>query len=167
MLIGYLYDYFARARSPQRFFTTNNVAFAARSFVDVGCFDVRAVGDTAEDRDLCDRWSRSGRTLVYEAEAVVYHHNPFTLGSFVRCHFNYGRGAVHFHRARARRGGARLRLEPLAFYTGMLAHPFRKERSSRASLRSALLALSQLAYGVGYALERIRTSASSRESPRL
>ena len=168
LLISYLYEYFARVRSPQRFFTTNNVACSAGVFEELGGFDVESLADTAEDRDLCDRWSRSGRPLVYDATAVVRHYNPFTLGAFLRCHFNYGQGAVHFHRARARRDASRVRLEPLGFYVGMLAYPLRHERPGRAPVCAALIALSQISYAAGYALERSTASPMlSRRPPRL
>jgi len=168
LLISYLYEYFARARSPYRFFTTNNVACSARAFEEVGAFDVQSLADTAEDRDLCDRWSRSGRTLVYDPDALVRHYNPFTLGSFIRCHFNYGLGAVHFHLARVRRGGSPVQVEPFGFYAGMLAYPLRHERPSRAPICSALIALSQVSYATGYALERAATlSIASHRDPRL
>jgi len=165
LLISYLYEYFARVESPQRFFTTNNVACSARAFEELGGFDVESLADTAEDRDLCDRWSRSGRPLVYDADALVHHHNPYTFGGFLRCHFNYGQGAVHFHRVRAQRDGGRLRLEPLGFYSGMLAYPLRHERPMRAPVCAALIALSQLSYAAGYALER--TAASPIVSRRV
>ena len=168
VLLSDLYEYFARADSSQRFFTTTNVACAARAFEEVGRFAEQPVADTGEDRDLCDRWCRSGRTLLYDADAVVHHHNPFTFGAFVRCHFKYGRGAVHFHHARDRRGGSALRLEPLGFYAGMLAYPFRHERPSRALVCSALVALSQMSYATGYALERfVGSSNAPRRNPSL
>jgi len=168
LLIGYLYEYFARVSSPQRFFTTNNVACSASAFDELGGFDVESLADTAEDRDLCDRWSRSGRPLVYDADALVHHHNPFTFGAFLRCHFNYGQGAVHFHRARAKRDGSGVRLEPFGFYAGMLAYPLRHERPARGAACAALIALSQLSYAAGYALERSAASpAVSRRAPRL
>ena len=96
---------------------------------------------------------------------MVYHHNPFTLGTFAHCHFKYGQGAVHFHRARNRRGGTPLRLEPLGFYAGMLAYPLRHDRPTRAPVCSALIALSQLSYACGYALERVATSTSEQRRP--
>jgi GT2 family glycosyltransferase len=168
LLISYLYEYFTRLHSPQRFFTTNNVACSTSAFAEVGGFDVDSLADTAEDRDLCDRWTRSGRPLVFDVDALVYHHHAFTLGAFLRCHFIYGQGAVHFHRARARRDGRRVRLEPFGFYTGMLGYPIRRERPLRAPVCAALIALSQLSYAAGYALERTGMSRRvSRPGPRL
>jgi GT2 family glycosyltransferase len=169
LLITYLYDYFARhPSSSQRFFTTNNVACSADAFRALGGFDVQSLGDTAEDRDLCDRWCRAGFPLVFDGDAVVHHYSPFTLVSFARRHFQYGRGAVHFHRARARRGAGPLRLEPIGFYADMLTYPLQREQPWRAPVCSALLALSQISYAAGYAVERATTSANlSRHAARL
>jgi glycosyltransferase involved in cell wall biosynthesis len=165
LLIGYLYEYFASdASSAIRFFTTNNLAVPAERFRQLGGFDVVSIGETAEDRDLCDRWARSGGALVYESSAVVRHHSPLSLGSFVRQHFRYGRGAVHFHAARVTRGGPPVRLEPLAFYLGMLRYPARRHRGPRALLPTLLLATSQLSYASGYLAERLR---ASRARPRV
>jgi GT2 family glycosyltransferase len=157
LLIGYLYEYFAAdASSTIRFFTTNNLAVPAEPFRRLGGFDVVSIGDTAEDRDLCDRWARSGGALVYEPSAVVRHHSPLSFAGFVRQHFRYGRGAVHFHAARVARGGPPVRLEPLSFYVGMLRHPARRRPGTRPIVPTLLLAASQLSYASGYLAERIR-----------
>jgi GT2 family glycosyltransferase len=157
LLIGYLYEHFATdASSTIRFFTTNNLAVPAERFRQIGGFDVVAIGETAEDRDLCDRWVRSGGTLVYEPAAVVCHHSPLSFAGFVRQHFRYGRGAVHFHAARVARGGPAVRLEPLSFYVGMLRHPARRHPGASAIVPTLLIAASQLSYASGYLAERLR-----------
>lgn len=160
LLIGYLYEYFASdASSTIRFFTTNNLAVPANRFRQLGGFDVVSIGETAEDRDLCDRWARSGGVLVYEPSAVVRHHSPLSFTGFVRQHFRYGRGAVHFHAARVTRGGPPVRLEPLAFYVGMLRHPARQHPGASAIVPTLLLAASQLSYASGYLAQRLRATS--------
>jgi glycosyltransferase involved in cell wall biosynthesis len=157
LLIDYLYEYFASDLSSTiRFFTTNNLAVPAERFRQLGGFDVVSIGETAEDRDLCDRWVRSGGTLVYEPSAVVRHHSPLSFTGFVRQHIRYGRGAVLFHAARVTRGGPPVRLEPLAFYVGMLRHPARRHPGANAIIPTLLVAASQLSYASGYFAQRLR-----------
>ena len=156
LLIGYLYEYFASdASSTIRFFTTNNLAVPTDRFRQLGGFDVVSIGETAEDRDLCDRWARSGGVLVYESSAIVRHHSPLSLIGFVRQNFRYGRGAVHFHAARVTRGGPPVRLEPLTFYVGMLRHPARQHPGASAIVPTLLLATSQISYACGYLAQRL------------
>ena len=154
-LTEYLYAYFDAARGGASFFASNNLALSAELFAVVGGFDESFPLAAGEDRELCDRWRARGYELTYAPEAVVRHAHALTLRSFCRQHFNYGRSAVHFRCARARRGGA-VRVEPAAFYAGMLRHPFAREPRARASLLSALLVLSQTANAAGFFSERLR-----------
>ena len=84
-----------------------------------GGFDERFTG-AAEDRELCDRWRHRGGRLVYRPEAVVYHAHDLRLGSFVRQHHAYGRGAYTYHRVRAARGSGRMR-DDLRFHAELPA----------------------------------------------
>ena len=161
-LTDYLYEYFDAARGRAAFFASNNLALAAEGFRAVGGFDESFPLAAGEDRELCDRWRARGRGLTYAPEAVVRHAHALTLGSFCRQHFNYGRSAVHFRRARASRGGGGVRVEPAAFYAGMLRHPFARAPRARASLLSALLAVSQAANAAGFFRERLRRGNGER-----
>jgi GT2 family glycosyltransferase len=161
LLIEFLYDYFNVDESGGRFFITSNLAFPTRSFHDVGGFDVSFPLAAAEDRDLCDRWREAGLAMVYCEEAVVHHAHELRLGSFCRQHFNYGRGAFHLHRARAKRGEHPLRVEPPHFYTRLLGYPFGRGEGARAIALSGLMALSQGVYVTGYLNERIRSPSPS------
>ena len=51
--------------------------------------------------------------------------SPRRWRTFVRQHFDYGRGAWGFRRARAARAGAPLRIEPWTFYRDLLLYPVR------------------------------------------
>jgi hypothetical protein len=100
---------------------------------------------------------------------VVNHAHALGFRDYCRQHFNYGRGAFHLHRARARRGAHRLRVEPANFYTRLVGFPLRRSTDVRALSLSALLVMSQVVYVSGYVLERaafaLRGSAKkSRES---
>lgn len=149
MLIDHLFEYYNTSGENGRFFTTSNLALPARGFREMGGFSSRFGRPGGEDRELVDRWIRSGRRLLWEPAAVVHHHHPLTLGSFLDQHLRYGRGARLFQQARAADGLARPRIEPPRFYIDLLRRPFRI--GARRPLRlSALLTLSQLAHAFGY-----------------
>lgn len=153
-LIGYLYDYYVRSGSTNRFFASCNIAMRTELYRRCGGFDLRFRLAGGEDRDFCDRWTSSGLGLLYLPEAVVYHSHRLTLAGFLRQHFTYGRGAWHFHRARAERGGPPVAMEPREFFTGMLAWPFSRPRLSRRMTISILMGVSVGMNILGYAYER-------------
>lgn len=164
LLVEFLYEYFNAADTGGRFFITSNLAFPASDFRAIGGFDVSFPLAAAEDRDLCDRWRAGGLEMVYAADAVVHHAHELGPLSFCRQHFNYGRGAYHLHRARARRGERPLRVEPLTFYLRLLSYPLGRTSAPRAIALSALLLLSQGVYVSGYLLDRLRNRAPSSTS---
>ena len=166
LLIEFLYDYFNVDETGGRFFITSNLAVPARSFHDIGGFDVSFPLAAAEDRDLCDRWREAGLEMVYCDDAVVNHAHSLGLRTFCRQHFNYGRGAFHLHCARARRGERPLRVEPPNFYSRLVGYPFGRAETARALPLSALLALSQGVYVAGYLSERVRSRGPSSEFAR-
>ncbi len=139
-----------------RFFATNNLALSAARFLEMGGLDERF--RFSEDREFCDRWRHQGYPLVYEPRALVVHRHPLTLASFWRQHFQYGRGAARFHRARgARRSGT------LADHIGFhlrLPRWWRRARAEVGHPESGLrvlprLALWQVANTSGYVCERL------------
>ena len=85
------------------FFASNNMAVSRRGFLEYGGFD-ESFRPASEDREFCDRWRHRGGAFHFVPEAIVRHRHAHTLASFVRTHFNYGRGAVRFHRACGQRG---------------------------------------------------------------
>jgi GT2 family glycosyltransferase len=156
LLIDFLYRYHNRDAADSRFLITSNLAFPLSAFLAIGGFDATFPLAAGEDRDLCERWREAGHPMVYCPEAVVAHAHDLGVGSFLGQHFNYGRGAHHLHRARARRGKGRFRLETVGFYARLIVFPFRSEPVARALVLSMLLALSQLGYVAGYVFERLR-----------
>lgn len=149
-LQDFLYKwYHMQRRGELRFFTTNNLAVARSDFDAIGGFD-ESFAFASEDRDWCDRYLHAGSDLVYAPEAVVRHSHQLDFGAFIHQHVRYGQGAVRFHQTRARRRGGRVKLEPLAFYGGMLASPF--AGSDPHPVRGSLLLIaSQSASLVGFA----------------
>jgi glycosyltransferase involved in cell wall biosynthesis len=131
------------------FFTTNNLALSADRFRELGGFDTTIPSATAEDKEFCDRWRARGYQMAWVAEAVVHHFHHLSLWRFLRQHYNYGRGLLHFHRMRRGRGGRGLVPEPLTFYLDLLRYPL-NERAPRRGWRYVfLLLLAQVATGAG------------------
>jgi GT2 family glycosyltransferase len=96
------YAYYNADPSQARFFASNNLVFPADGFHALGGFDTTF--RTSEDRDLCNHGLHHGYHMTYAPEVIVSHAHVLTLRTFWQQHFNYGRGAFRYHRARARRG---------------------------------------------------------------
>lgn len=152
-LVSYLYEYYNSPERGARFLTSNNMAMPTELFLEVGGFHASFPRAAAEDRDLCDRWLEAGHAMGYVPDAVVRHAHALDWGRFWKQHFGYGRGAHGYHARRAERGKAPVRMEPLRFYAGLLAHPVRSGAGLRAPSLSALLALAQIANVLGYLAE--------------
>lgn len=153
-LLDYLYSYYNEdSLKGARFLTSNNLAVPSSSFQAVGGFDPHFRSAGGEDRELCDRWVGFGFRMEYLPEAVVYHNQAATFGSFVRQHLRYGRGAYHFHRIRSLRNGGKWRIEPFSFYRNLLGHPFRQSKGRKAFRTATLLGVTQLANAFGFFIE--------------
>lgn len=148
-LSDFVVRWFARPGHPVPFFTTNNLAMRRESFLSLGGFDDR-FPFAHEDRDFAFRWKATGRGMHFVSGAVVTHYHDYTLASFCRQHFRYGQGAADFHRARCKSKEPRPRFEGLRFYSAMLREPWREANGWRAARSSALIALSQALYALGY-----------------
>jgi len=148
-LVDYMYRYYDGSAGRPRFFTSNNFAVSADLFRRIGGFDesFRA----AEDREFCRRWNEAGHPMVYDESVVVLHAHDLGALSFHAQHFNYGRGAYPYWRKSSRKLSG-LRVEPLSFYTGMLAAPMRS-RVPSAPLIAALTISTQIANAAGFFFE--------------
>lgn len=154
-LINYLYSYYNKDRSNATFFTSNNIAVRADLFKKIGGFDVTTIRDTAEDREICDRWVYKGNKMTYTTDAIVYHSHAMSFKQFWSQHFNYGRGAYYFRKARVIRGQEKVKLEPASFYKDLIVYPFKRKEVKQKILISILLILSQAANALGFYNERI------------
>ncbi len=157
LLVGFLHGYYNREPDSARFLTSNNLAFPRTGLVDAGGFDPVYQRAAAEDRELCDRWTRLGRRLIYVPGARVSHAHPLTLRTFWRQHYTYGRGAWGFRQARALHGAGGVRVEPLTFYWGLVTYPLRHRGPSGVQF-SARLLLAQIANAIGFATEAFRAT---------
>jgi hypothetical protein len=151
----------AHRHARPRFFASNNLAVPAGDFRALGGFDPSF--RTAEDRELCDRWARSGRGMAHVPEAVVRHGHDLRPSSFWRQHQGYGRGARAFHRSRRAAGAPPFRPEA-AFYARVAVAPLVRPPTGvpRTGLAGAL-ALAQVANLAGFM--RARPSAPLPLSP--
>ncbi len=155
-LIAYLFSYYNGVPHAARFCPSNNLAFPTKSFLAIGGFDATYRWAAAEDRELCDRWLHGGHRMIYASNAVVHHAHELTMRTFLRQHFRYGQGAFYFHKACARRGKRRVKVEPPAFYFNMLCYPLVDATLIDALIVVLLLVVTQVANAAGLIFERTR-----------
>lgn len=161
LLVDYLYAYHNSDPEDANFFNTSNISIPREAFIKLDGFDVHTIRDTAEDRDLCERWLLSGQKITYIDTSIVYHSHHLSLRSLWRQHFNYGRGAYYFHKACAIREQKKDKIKPKGFYINLIRYPY-KRKFNRAFFITILLLLTQVSYVLGYVWERgLRTVNST------
>jgi glycosyltransferase involved in cell wall biosynthesis len=133
----------------------NNFAVPAGGFRDLGGFDRRYDRTTAEDRDFSARWVCAGRRLVEAPGIFVYHAHALGPRSFLRQHYNYGRGAFVLHRAQAQ-CVSRPGRQPVGFYLSLLLWPFSRHRGSRSAWLWPLILGAECAQVAGYVRQWFR-----------
>lgn len=153
MLVTYLYDYGEESNPDFTFFTSNNMTVSRSKFLSLGGFEESFTLPAAEDRDFCSRWKEANNQMFFLKTAIVHHHHNLSLKEFWRQHFNYGRGAYHFHSLRRNRTKQNNRIEPLKFYLKMFSFPFLNESLFYASQNTGLFFIAQCANVAGYVKE--------------
>jgi GT2 family glycosyltransferase len=108
-----------------------------------------------------DRWLYLGYRMIYLPEALVYHTHHLSLSRFWRQHFNYGRGAYHFHQLRSKRDREPIKVEPFTFYFDLLRYPFSVSSSHPSVLLAGLFVVSQVANVAGFFWERLHRNSNS------
>jgi GT2 family glycosyltransferase len=162
-LVSYLFSFYNANPRDACFLTGSNLAVPTELFRSHGGFDRTFYLMGAEEREFCDRWRYLGLRMLYAPEVIVFHYHALTLRGFIRQHFHYGRGAYHFQQIHAERCRARVEVEPLPFYLGMvLRYPFLTECFLRACVMSLLMCVSQAANAAGYFREK---RFASRQEP--
>ncbi len=144
LLIDYLYNYYNQVKGEATFFASNNFAVPRNRYQQIGGFDPNFPLAAGEDREFCDRWRNHGFPMYYAPAMQVHHAHTLTLSSFWRQHFNYGRGALHFHQIRSQRQAKPIKVEPLMFYTRLLMYPFSCQKSWQSLSLAMLLFLTQV-----------------------
>lgn len=155
LLAGFVAAWFD-GTSRERFFTSNNIAVRRAPFLDAGGFDDAFGASAGEDREFCDRWTAQGRESMQVADAIVDHRHVLSLGSFLRQHHGYGRGAQRFRRGR-RAGGRPIRIDP-GFYLASLRHAVQAKPIARGAALAGCTVLAHAAYAAGLARESWRES---------
>jgi hypothetical protein len=94
----------------------------------------------------------------------VYHAHASSFWGFCRQHFEYGRGALRYHRVARARGS---RTVPIAvkFHTdprNWLLHPARWRLGQPRPVPAALLVLWQIANGFGFLWESLRARVGAK-----
>jgi glycosyltransferase involved in cell wall biosynthesis len=147
MIIDVAYEHYNNSPRGCVFFASNNMAIPRADFMKIGGFHPRL--RTSEDREFCDRWLATGRSMKYVESAVIEHSHFLTFNTFLWQHFCYGRGALHFYRCAMQQ--RRLHHGPnLHFQRKLLEAPFKRASGIRSLTNTALLCLSQIASLAGY-----------------
>ncbi len=147
----------------KRFLASNNVAFPAAPLRSIGGFDERF--RTAEDRELCRRWTAAGFACRRVPGAIIDHDAQLDLARFVRKFMSYGEGAGQFH---ASGQNPSLR-ESAGFHVALpwiLLPELRKRGVVRSAAIVALLVAWEAANVVGFLNQRLGVwhVAGSREA---
>ncbi len=159
LIADVVYRYYNADPEDARFITSNNMLVPAQTLRVIGLFDASFSTSAAEDRELCDRWRHTGHRIVYVPEVLIYHAHAMSLRGYLRQHFNYGRGACHFHRKRAARGVNSFAPE-VGFHRRIgnwLLYPISQVRSWRKPLMFGLIIAWQAANTLGYFYELFRS----------
>jgi GT2 family glycosyltransferase len=155
VIVEAAYAFYNTDPAAARFFASNNMAVPAELFCKVGGFD-RGFRVASEDRELCDRWLHAGHRMRYVPEAIVYHAHPLTFRSFCRQHFNYGRGALHYHETRARRRSGTF-TQDIGFHARLprlLRRPLAQLPRGQVATVGVLLGVWQVANALGFFYEK-------------
>jgi cellulose synthase/poly-beta-1,6-N-acetylglucosamine synthase-like glycosyltransferase len=137
LILDFLFSYYNVETA--RFLTSNNMALSKELYRAIGGFDVTFPLAAAEDREFCDRCIYKGYKTLYASEAVVHHAHALSLRKFIKQHFNYGRGAHHFHSVRALRNQGAMRVEPLAFYGNLILYPWKNSGKDKLFLTCLII----------------------------
>jgi glycosyltransferase involved in cell wall biosynthesis len=164
LVLDLLSRYDRAAAGRERFLASNNLAFPAAPLRALGGFDESY--RTAEDRELCRRWTAAGYELGRIPAAVVAHDVRLDLAGFVRRFVDYGRGAARFHGAGANPSLA----ESIGFHLhlpALLVPELRRRSPLRAAQIAALLALWEVANLAGFLAQMAQRPAATGADRRM
>jgi GT2 family glycosyltransferase len=154
IVVESLQAHWNRDRSAPRFFPSSNVAFPRDELRAVGGFDEDF--RYAEDRELCERWVRSGHRFVHAPQAVVVHMRALAPREFIAQHYGYGRGAYALQHRWAPEGRRRWTAGVLR---ELASRTLQRDRDHGRVTLAGYAALSQLATTSGFAREAVGVRA--------
>lgn len=131
------------------YFTGSNLLFPREKLIELGGFDPTWQG-TAEDRDLCRRWCENGLPMSVVPQASVGHAHRLDFRSFLRQHFNYGRGRWWCQQRRTKRDFGPPDWSGLPFYFKLVLYPLGRFPLLKAVGMCWLILCSQFATAAGY-----------------
>jgi hypothetical protein len=108
-----------------------------------------------EDRELYHRLINQRIRLVFAEDVSVEHQHFHAFLTFLKKHFNYGRGSFLGYRNRGQGERRDKALEPLKFYWNLLFIPYPKHRFFNRVRFRILVFLTQLMTGLGFFWEFI------------
>ena len=148
VVVDALHVHFNRDPRSPRFFASSNVAFPADAFRSMGGFDEGF--RYAEDREMCERWIRSGHRFVSAPDAVVVHMRTLGFREFMAQHYGYGRGARAFQRSQSSEDRRRDRS---GVFRELARETMRAQGHHSRLAVAGYAALSQIATAAGFARE--------------
>lgn len=140
-----------------RILFASNLALPTAGYREIGGFDESDNMRNCIAEDFSDRWTKSGRHLVYLPEAVVLEAHTPSMRSFLRTQFDLGSGACQIDRKRAREEepGATVS-EPSA--RELMHYPFERRAGWRAPFLSILIGVGQCVRSIGYRSVKLRVA---------
>lgn len=158
MIIDLVYEHFNADEVAAYFLASNNVLCRRADYRELGGFDTSFPRAGAEDRDFCDRWRASGRSLRLVPTATLEHRHAQNLKQFLSLHYRYGRGA-YLYQAKRRLRGTGTMTHDMNFHRRLLRRlprHFQKHRGlfRKAQIVTAIL-LWQVANAIGFFDEAI------------
>ncbi len=159
-IIDFLYAHYNVDSENAQLAISSNFALPLKNFRALGGFSTDFKRAAGEDRDLSARWLQHGFRIIYAPDALVNHCHPLSLQSFLKKHYNYGRGAYQFHQNRIKPGQTFKFPEPLSFYAKLLTWPVSKQPKSKTVFTVLLLTFSQISTIAGYLIEGSKKTLS-------
>lgn len=148
-------------------FMTANIACSAEGFRRLGGFDTSFPLAAGEDYDFCHRWQHGGGRAMFVPEAVILHRHAYTLRSFLRQHFGYGRGQLQFRQRVAARTDVGAASQFLPFQFGLLRHLLKRHWYPDQWPIAGLVELSQFMTAMGAAYELFGNRANHPKPSQL
>jgi GT2 family glycosyltransferase len=138
LILEMVYAHYNSDPDHAKFFASMNLALSKRDLLAIGGFN--PAFRTSEDRELCHRWRHAGHRLVYEPNAEIGHARALGIRTFLRQHFNYGRGASNYRQA-CKEYGKESTLSEGDFHLALPGLARRHLRGRRFTTKTKLMAI--------------------------